>query len=100
MSLGGHWLNMGPFGMTFGTLRLHLDPICGFLGAFLVSLGVILETLGSILGRLGHLNDLQNAIWNPKVIFKISNFKRQFLGFCCNVTFWDGFLKWCCWILR
>ena len=60
MSLGGHWLNMDPFGMTFGTLRLHLDPICGVLGAFLVSLGVILETLGSIVGRLGHLNLTQS----------------------------------------
>ena len=45
MSLGGHWLNMDPFGMTFGTFRLHLDPIWGVLAAFLVPLGVILETL-------------------------------------------------------
>ena len=69
MSLGGHWLNMDPFGMTFGTLRLHLDTLWGVLGAFLVSLGVILDTLGSILKRLGRLNGPQNAIWTPKVAF-------------------------------
>ena len=40
-----HWLNMDPFGMTFMTFRLHLDPIWGVLAAFLVPLRVILETL-------------------------------------------------------
>ena len=69
MSLGGHWLNMDPFGMSFGTLRLRLGTLWGVLGAFLVSLGAILETLGSILRRLGHLNDPQNVIWTPKVVF-------------------------------
>ena len=44
--MGGHWLNMDPFGATFGTLRLYLVPIWNVLVAFLVSLGVILETLG------------------------------------------------------
>ena len=66
MSLGGHWLN---FGVSNGTLRLRLDTLWGVLGAFLVCLGVILEALGSILNRLGHLNDPQNAIWTPKVVF-------------------------------
>ena len=61
MSLGGHWLNMDPFGVTFGTLRLRLDTIWSVLGAFLVSLGFILETLGSILGCLGHLNATQSG---------------------------------------
>ena len=69
MSLGGHWLNMDPFVVSLGTLRLRLDTLRGVLEAFLVSFGVISETLGSILGRLGHLNDPQNAIWTPKVVF-------------------------------
>ena len=47
MSLGGHWLNMDPFGITFGTLGLQVDPIWGVLGAFLVSLGSILRCLGT-----------------------------------------------------
>ena len=66
MSLGGHWLNMEPFGMTFGTLRLHLDPIWCILGAFLVSLGVILDTPGSISKRLGHLNDPPECHFDSK----------------------------------
>ena len=69
MSLGGHWLNMDPFGVSFGTLRLRLDILWGVLRAFLVSLGVILEILGSILRQLGHLDDPQNAIWTPEVVF-------------------------------
>ena len=54
MSLGRHWLNMDPFGITFGTLGLHLDPIWGVLGAVLVS-------LGSIFGCLGHLHATQSC---------------------------------------
>ena len=69
MSLGGHWLNMDPFGVSFGTFELRLDTLWGILAAVLVSLGVILDTLGSILRRLGHRNDPQNAIWTPKVVF-------------------------------
>ena len=69
MSLGGHWLNMDPFGVSFETPRLRLDTLWGVLGAFLVPLGIILDTLGSIFKRLGHQNDTKNAIWTPKVAF-------------------------------
>ena len=48
MGPGGHWLNMDPFGITFGTLRLRLDAMWNVLGVFLVSLGIILETLGRL----------------------------------------------------
>ena len=61
MSLGGYWLNMDPFGVTFGTLRLRLDTFWNILGAFMVSLGFILETLGSILRCLWHLNATQSG---------------------------------------
>ena len=76
MILGSHWLNMDPFEVSFGTIRLRLDTLWGVLGAFLVSLGVISDTLGSILGRLGHLNDIRNAIGTPKVAFQ--RFSKNF----------------------
>ena len=95
ISLGGHWLNMDPFGVTFGTLRLHLGPIWNALAAFLVSLGVILETLG----RLNATQSAPECHLDSQGEFS-KDLWRHLLEFCYSCTFFNGFLKSFFWIMR